>query len=356
MALTLDATSIDALLLGGAVLGGGGGGSLEDGRYWARLALERGHPQLVPVDELPLDALVATVSAVGAPAARNRYTMPADFVRAVELLQERLDARLGGLITSENGGAASANGLLQSAVLGLPVVDAPCNGRAHPTGVMGSMGLGRVPDFVSRQTAVGGDPALGRHLELFVAASLACADALVRLAAVEAGGMVAVARNPVRLDYVRTHGAPGALTLALRVGERMRAERARGGHAVAEAVIGELGGTVLETGDVAGLRLNTCGGYDVGCCQVGSLELTFWNEFMTAGRGGARLATFPDLIATLDADTGMPIASAELVTRQPVIVLSVPRTRLILGAGVRDPDNLRAIEDALGVAIVEDAC
>lgn len=356
MALTLDATTIEALLLGGAVLGGGGGGSIDVGHRWAMVALERGRPRLVRIDELAADAPIATVSLIGAPASHDRFVTPEDLVRAVQLLQDHLDAPIAGLITSENGGAASANGLVQSAVLGLPVVDAPCNGRAHPTGVMGSMGLGRVPGFLSRQAAVGGDPACGRHVELFVAAPLVHADTVVRAAAVEAGGLVAVARNPVPLEYVRQHGAPGALGVALRLGERMIAARPRGGAAAARAIVDHLGGSVLDAAEVSDLQIETRGGYDVGRCRIGSLDLTFWNEFMTADRDGARLVTFPDLIVTLDAQCGTPIPTAELVTGQRVIAVAVPRAHLLLGAGVRDPDNLRVIEATIGVSILEFAC
>jgi DUF917 family protein len=289
---------------------------------------------------------------VGAPAAAEAFIAPDDWTRAVELLLAHLDRPLAGLITSENGGTGSVNGLLQSAALDIPVVDAPCDGRAHPTGVMGSMGLGAVSDYVSRQAAVGGNPELARRVQVYVEGPLAQADAIVRIAAVEAGGLVAVARNPVTAGCVREHGAPGAIAMAMQLGGILIAERPRGGRAVAERVAAELGGGVLAAGEVRAVELETRGGYDVGRAVVGDVELTLWNEYMTAERGGERLATFPDLIATLDLDDGTPVTSAELRRGRRVVVLAAPRDRLILGAGVRDPENLRAIERALGRPVV----
>ncbi|MEW6723346.1 MAG: DUF917 family protein [Bacillota bacterium] len=105
-------------------------------------------------------------------------------MRAVELLRDALGVRIGGLITNENGGSATVNGWIQAATLGLPVVDAPCNGRAHPTGLMGSMGLHRSPGYLSLQAAVGGDPNQGRYLEITAAGSLAGASATVRQASI----------------------------------------------------------------------------------------------------------------------------------------------------------------------------
>ena len=145
----------------------------------APLALDAGLPKLASLEELPEDAVLVTVSAVGAPAAAGQFCTPMHYVRAVELLKER-GLRVDGLITSENGGLASVNGWFQSAVLGIPVVDAPCNGRAHPMGTMGSIGLHAKLDYVSRQAAAGGNPETGKYVELAVAGSIVEASRLIR--------------------------------------------------------------------------------------------------------------------------------------------------------------------------------
>ncbi|WP_261372579.1 S-methyl thiohydantoin desulfurase domain-containing protein, partial [Haloferax volcanii] len=88
---------------------------------------------------------------------------------------------VGALMTNEMGGFATVNGLLQSAVTGLPLVDAACNGRAHPTGPMGSIGLSQ--DAESVQAAVGGVPGTASRLETVVEAELGTAASLVRHAA-----------------------------------------------------------------------------------------------------------------------------------------------------------------------------
>lgn len=342
-----DEDAVEAMVLGGAFLGGGGGGSLEEGRRLGLAALKLGRPSIVPIDELREESLLATVSAVGAPASREKFVHQDDYVRAVKILAERMSEPLSGLISSENGALSTVNGLIQSAALDLPVVDAPCNGRAHPTGIMGSMGLGELPGFISRQAAVGGNPETGRHLELYVEAPLVRADALVRQAAVESGGLVAVARNPVSAGYVRTHGAPGAICMALQLGRLMMSNRGAGGETVAKKLVLTARGEIVACGHVAGLELETRGGYDVGLLKVDDFELTFWNEYMTLERRGERLATFPDLIATLDAVDGIPRTSADLTAGTRVIVVRVPRKNLILGAGMRLPAGFRAVEEVL---------
>lgn len=351
----LDRYAVEAAVLGGAVLGGGGGGYISEGRRIGLLAVEMGEPELVGVEDLPDEAVLVTASAVGAPAASTARTVPLHYVKALELLAE--ETKVDGVVTNECGGFATVNGWLQAAVLGIPVVDAPCNGRAHPTGVMGSMGLHRVSGYVSRQAVVGGDVGTGGYLELVVRGSLEKASALVRQASTHAGGIVAVARNPVSVSYAREHAAAGAIGQALTLGRAMLEAQAHGPVWMVEAACQMLRGEILGKGRVSDVRLRTEGGFDVGQVTVeradGSvLDLAFWNEYATCECLGKRLATFPDLLATLDLSSGVPLSSAEIAPGKEVAVLKVPHEHLILGAGMRDMDLMRPLERAIGKEIV----
>ncbi len=350
--LRLDREIAEAAVLGGAVLGGGGGGSMAKGLELALLAVGLGTPELADIDDVAADALVVTVSAVGAPAAREALTRPVDYLRAVELLADAGGVRAQAFIANECGGAAVVNGWLPAALLGLPVLDAPCNGRAHPTGVMGSMGLHALPGFVSLQAAVGGNPDAGRYLEVFARGPLEAASHLVRQAAVQAGGLVAVARNPVMADYLREHGAPGAIRQAIALGRRMMAARPQGGEAMVAAAAAALGGEVVLDATVEHVELETSGGFDRGTVRLGGAELAFWNEYMTFELNEERIATFPDLIATLDTDSGLPVSTAEIACGMRVAVLVTPAARLRLGAGMRDPELYRPVEEVTGKQII----
>jgi DUF917 family protein len=76
------------------------------------------------------------------------------------------EKKLAGIIPNENGAGFGVNGWIQAAALNLPMVDAPANGRAHPTGLMGAMGLHRQINYHSIQSAVGGNPDLDLYLEM----------------------------------------------------------------------------------------------------------------------------------------------------------------------------------------------
>lgn len=349
----LTLSDAEALVMGGTILGGGGGGDRDEGLKFARLALETGDVMLVHPDALSDDDLIITCSGVGAPAATERAVAPRDYINAVQLLLEHCPVPPGGLNASENGGFNSVNGWFQAAVLGIPVVDAPANGRAHPTGIMGAMGLEDEPGYISRQAACGGSRKDGRYIKVYAEGSLSAAAAVVRSAAVAAGGLVAVARNPVSAKYVRSHGAPGALSQAIDMGRAFIAQVERGGPDAAVAVLEEhLGAVVLARGAVRDFDLVTEGGFDVGRCHIGEVAVTFWNEYMTVDAGGQRLATFPQLITTLDAGSGLPLTTAQLADGHEVILISAPLDRLILGSGVRKRANLARIEQVVGRDII----
>ncbi len=359
----LDKELVEAAVLGGGVLGGGGGGSMEEGRRNGLLAVEMGAVELVDPQDLPESAILATASAVGAPAAKTAFALPVHYVRAAELLQKQGEIKIQGLVTSECGGVAATNGWVQAAVLGIPVVDAPCNGRAHPVAVMGSIGLHRVAGYLSMQAAVGGNPAEDRYVEIFVRGNLERNSALIRQAAVQAGGMVAVARNPVTVACARVNGAVGAIRQCIAIGRAMREGRGAGPTVTIEAACEILHGEIVGRGRITDVQLETKGGLDVGLVRVdtgegGTLELTFWNEYMTleaVDPAGAvrRIATFPDLMATFDLSTGMALSSALIAPGREVAVVSVPRQKLILGAGVRDPELLRPVEETVGKEVLK---
>ena len=337
---------------GGAILGGGGGGPIEGGLAAGKIAVEYSSPELVDIQEIADDTLIVTASAVGAPAAPDKYIKPKDYVRTIEILEQNTGLKVGGIITNENGGMATANGWIQAAVLGIPLIDAPCNGRAHPTGTMGSMGLNLLPDYVSYQAAVGGNPALGHYVEAFFAGSIDNSAKMVRQASVVAGGLVAVARNPIDAAYVKKNGAINGVTHAIETGKALFKGLERSPQDAILSVVEFLKGSVVVEGKIEELELITAGGFDVGKVRIKDCELTFWNEYMTLERGKERLATFPDLIMTLDKESGLPVTSAEIKQGQEVVVITTHRENLKLGSGMRDRKLMAEVEPIIGKEIL----
>ncbi|NJO05085.1 MAG: DUF917 family protein, partial [Chloroflexaceae bacterium] len=138
MRRVLDESDVQAACVGGGVFAAGGGGWLDHGLQNGGVAVRLGRPTLVSIDEVPADGIIVTVSAIGAPAAPTWEMFPRDYIRAFELLMNELDAPVVGVMTAQNGYSTSINGWLQSAMFGIPVIDAAGDVRAHPTIRMGS--------------------------------------------------------------------------------------------------------------------------------------------------------------------------------------------------------------------------
>ncbi len=340
-------------LLGGSILGGGGGGSRNMGEELGNFALERGQLELVSIDELEEDSLIVTVSAVGAPAAKDKFTSTDDYVEVIKILESNIGEKISGIITNENGGTATINGWLQAAVLGIPLIDAPCNGRAHPTGTMGSMGLNNVEGFVSHQSYIGGNPNLGNRITGYIGAELAKASTIVRQGAVHAGGLVAVARNVVKASYVKKNGAIGGISHAINLGEQFCNGLELSKESAISNVVSFLNGEIIADGKVNSFELITEGGFDVGKIVLGDIETTFWNEYMTLEINGVRKYTFPDLIMTFDKITGYPITSAEVKEDSEIIIIATKKENIKLGAGMYDMKLLEETESIVNKEIVK---
>jgi uncharacterized protein len=351
----LDHHAVDAAVAGGSVLAAGGGGWVDHGYLVGRTAVSYGAPRLATLDEIADEAMIATVSAIGAPAATDWEMRPGDYVRALRLLLDALGQPVLGTITAQNGSSTTCNGWIQSAVLGTLVIDAAGDGRAHPTGKMGSMGLAADPDYLTVQAAAGGNRGQNRYLEVTTRGPVRHTAEVLRTAAVASGGFIAAARNPLPASYVREHGAVGAISFALELGEAMLAAEAKGPAAVVEAITGSLGGRIAGRGTVRAKRLRTTGGFDIGTLEVAELELGFVNEYMTVEAAGERLATFPDVIATLSARDGRPVSIADVADGDEVVVLAVDKSRVPLGAGVKEPSVYPEVEEMLGKPLAAQA-
>ena len=235
--------------LGGSILGGGGGGSAKTGAEFGDLAVRFSQLELTPLDQIDPETVVVTASMVGAPAAQEKFVSPADMMRCVELFTQSTGIRPGGIVTNENGGGSTFNGWLEASMLGIPLIDAPCNGRAHPTGVMGSLNLHRDPNYITTMTCVGGRKELGRHVECTVTGSIDHCSKLVRAAAVEAGGLVAVIRNPVKASFLQKNSAVGGLSLAIETGRRYSQGLEKSVENGVQEVCEFLGGEISVSGD-----------------------------------------------------------------------------------------------------------
>jgi len=353
---TLTLADVPAAVTGGSVLAAGGGGWVDHGYLVGETATRLGTPTLASIDEIPDDGIIVTVTAIGAPAAKDWQMLPIDYVKALQLLIDRLGKPVAGVITAQNGSSTTLNGWNQSAVLGIPVIDAAGNGRAQPTGKFGSMGLLTKKDYVTIQSAAGGNRSQGRYLEVVVQGEVARADDILRAVSIQSGGFIAAARNPVPASYVRKHAAIGSISYALRLGAAMLAAKPKGANAVIEAAAHETKGRILGRGRVRNVIVDTRDSWDFAKFEVdtkvGRLILHTMNEYMAVECDGERLSTFPDLIVTLSTETGLPISVAQMREGDEIAVLVNNKADLPIGTGARQPDAYHEVEKAMGIDLL----
>ncbi len=348
----LNEADIRSAVIGGGILGGGGGGPVETGLQNGLQAVAYRDIELLSADELDDNALVATCAVVGAPSAPGFHVMPSQHVRAISNFIDFSKHSITGIITNENGGTTTTNGMMQAAVLGIPLIDAPCNGRAHPTGTMGSMGLGNVPGYMSVQSFCGGRG--DGIVEGVVKAPLGYAAKVVRQASVAAGGGVAVCRNTVTGAYLRKNAAVGAIAYAIDLGKAWQAGITTSATAAIAGACAFLHGSVIARGAVSGYQLVSEGGLDVGHFEVDGVKLGFLNEYLYADSSdGSRLATFPDMIATVDLVTGLPVNTNRIADGCEVAVIAAPAHSLKLGAGMFDRALFEEVESMTGFELVK---
>lgn len=337
-------------LYGGLLLGGGGGGTLTKGKESLEEAFRYADSiPMVQIDELNPNDVLVNVSIVGTPSAKDISLTAENWKTALKSFEEAYGKKIAGFTSCENGAASTSNGWVISAITGIPMVDAPSDGRAHPTGTMGSIGLNLQPDYETIQVAVGGNGK--RYMEMVVRGGMDPASHLVRQAAVADGGLVGVLRNPATVEYVAKNAAIGGLTQALEIGKAFF-DAAGSGEKFIAYLQETYGAEILVQGTISDYSLTPQGGYDVGSLKVTGgadcCELLFWNEYMTVTKNGAQVGTFPDLICTLDPKTGEAISTAEATNGREAAVVCIPHDRMILGAGLWQEAGYQEVQELLG--------
>jgi DUF917 family protein len=349
MARRLTADDLEPALVGGLFLSAGGSGKRSAARALAlgRMALDYGGIRLVTLDELERDDPVITATAIGAPGVADPAVTPRDSVDAARRLAAMLGRPPRGVICGHVPGFSA---WLVAAALGLDYVDAASNGRGHPTVKMGGMGLASRLDISIIQVACSGGEGGHARLSFVAEGDIVRTSNVMRQAAVVNGGLIYAARGPLAAGFIKENGAPGAISFQLELGRAML--RASGPDRV-QATVDFLGGTLLLRGEVTENTVAYGGGFDLGQMSVrgsdGEAVLGIYNEYMTADVDGRRVATFPDLIGTLDPRTGEPVAISELPRGSEVAVIVAHRSRFPVGKGALDPVVFPEVEKAMGV-------
>ena len=157
---------------------------------------------------------------------------------------------------------------------------------------------------------------------------------------------------------MKKHAAIGAIRQAIDLGFKLLKGIDEGDvFSAASELSSTLGGEVVDEVAIVEKVLVTEKGFDVGYLKLegvkASYEVCFFNEYMTLERNGERLATFPDLIALINLENGRPITSAEASKGMKALLLTAPRHKLLLGAGLLHSEVYKPVEEMINKPIIK---
>ncbi|MDO9396731.1 MAG: DUF917 domain-containing protein, partial [Herbiconiux sp.] len=320
---SLTESDVDDFAFGCALLGTGGGGSVGGASLEVAHAIrEFGPVPVVQLDELPVDGLVMPLSSVGAPTVSFEMLNNGGEATAVRAAVEKeFGAEVVAVMASEIGGSNGVGTAMWAARLGLPLLDADAMGRAFPEVQMVSFYVAGAPVTSLCMADLQGNVATFRPVDG------AWSESLARAFSVACGGVALMS------DYAMTAGemvgriVPGSVSRAHALGRA-----ARGSADPVAAVQAELAAARLISGKVTELERRTGGGFvrgsfvisGTGADRARTVRIDIQNENLLATENGRVLATVPDLISVIDSQTGVAIATEELLHGMRVSALAWP--------------------------------
>lgn len=319
---------LEDLAIGAAVLGTGGGGNPYVGKLLARAALrEHGPVTIVDIDEVPDHAVVVPSAFMGAPTVLvEKLPRGDEALRAFEALQTHLGRTITHTMPIEAGGLNSVTPFTVASQLKIPIVDADGMGRAFPEVQMVTAtiyGIAATPMALADEK--------GNRVVLDQTLDNRWTERFARSITVDMGSTAVIAQYPLSGRQLKDAMVPGTLSLAEELGRLVREARARHGDPI-EAIAGRLNGHRLFTGKVTDVARRTTAGFVRGEatiegmaeCTGATMTLEFQNEHLVARADGDVLASVPDLIMVLDAETGEPTTTEDMRYGFRVAVLGAP--------------------------------
>jgi uncharacterized protein len=342
MPWNLTNADVERIAIGAGILGTGGGGNPYRGMVQAKIQLSAGRAlQVIALDDLPDDALVAPLGGMGAPTVGlEKIGRGDEGARAVEMLCEHLGVEVAATIPIEVGGTNSFVPLIAGAQLGLPTVDADGMGRAFPEWSMISFYF----DGVAPSPVLMTD-SLDRKIIIERVASPQELERIGRAVCIQLGGRAMVADRPISVRRLREVAIPGTLTFAHQIGDAVIDAQRRGADPT-EAICAVAGGQVLFRGKITDVDRRLDRGYNVGRLQMAGTDrwqgerasIDLQNEFLVFRVGDEVRAIVPDLITMVDSERGTPITTEVVRYGLRVTIIGIPAP-----AQLTTPQALRAV-------------
>ncbi|KAJ5720947.1 uncharacterized protein N7483_008881 [Penicillium malachiteum] len=336
----VSATDLEFIARGCKILGCGGGGDPYQEYLKARALIQR-HPgtvKVVSAEYFPDDCLIGWTGCMGSPEVSMERLENDECLKAhSELMRVTQSLPVSAFLALEIGGGNGVLNLGVSAHYGVPCLDADYMGRAYPTFWQVTPNVYGAPngDALVPATIASGD---GTFITMTKSRTDKLVDKALRAACVEMGCRAGKAGPPKAARVVREQAITGTLSLAWWIGRAVALEKNINDKA--QRIIDEVGGSesaaILGQGKITSVERVLKTGHTYGVLEVeGTLndstmaliKIPFKNEnaFVEAVCDGESriLASVPDLIAVIDAETGSGLGTPEYKYGLKVLIIAI---------------------------------
>ncbi|MFR7989329.1 MAG: DUF917 domain-containing protein [Anaerovoracaceae bacterium] len=331
----LNERDAKAIIYATALMGAGGGGSLAHGLFYLD-AYAKNHEiavKMISVDEMEDGAYAGVLAGMGSPVKfrESGTDFLIESVTAYDGLKKvaaLMNRRLTNVFPIEYGAGNSFVPMLVAMERDEPFVDVDPCGRAVPALNTTPFAFNHIATAPSVMSNGSGDVVIAYPKDPFDAVGL---ENLCRNVCVAFDMVMGIAGWLTSKEQMKASLVPGAYTKALEVG-----------HAMLNAIeekrdVGEEISKVVECrqlwrGRLTKHQLSVEKGFDFGRTYYEGIgeyagrkfRIDYQNENLAAFEGDQALLTVPDLICTLNLDTGCPVTNAELEEGQNILVLAMP--------------------------------
>lgn len=327
--MRIDRIALADLACGAAFLGSGGGGDPYHNQLLGEARIARRGPfELIALDDLGDDALIAPCGWIGAPTVSiEKLPNGREAIDGLRRIERLMGRPIDAVLPIEIGGGNGLAPLLAAAELGIPVVDADGMARAFPESQMAIFSIRGLSACPSVLTACCGSTVTIETRDNHAH------ERIARQVSIALGGDAHMVEYPLTGRQAKDHAIPGTISAAIAIGAAIRRARERGDDpfealfaALRETRLYSFAGSLFD-GKIVDLERETRGGFAMGRIAIESfdgmsrMEIEFQNENLIARRDGVVCAMVPDIITIMDRETADSITTDRLKYGQRVRVV-----------------------------------
>lgn len=317
---------IEDIAMGAALLGAGGGGDPYIGKLMAIGAIrECGEVTLLSPDEVPDEALIVPIAMMGAPTVIIEKAVGGnEYQQLYDMVSKFYGHEIYAFMPMEAGGVNSMLPFVAAARLGLPLVDADGMGRAFPELQMVTFTMGGISATPMALTDEKGNSVI------FETISNKWAEELARSVTLSCGGSVSVSLYCMYGKDVKAYGVKDIITQSEVLGQAINSVK-QGEGTPEESFLASSEGIPLFKGKISDVMREVRSAFNFGRVALEGIgdykgqtaNVEFQNENLVAEVEGEILATTPDLICLVDAETFIPVPTDALKYGKRVLVVGL---------------------------------